>query len=161
MTSHVILLNPYIHNKVKASSVNFIVCLDLSSFTTSNPERCRSVARDTACCGIIWTRARPPPRCRPPPRASTGYFSPHRSPSYSGTGSYGGQQGGPAHSHSAYTSPQYPTPSPQQFPAVLVNDPYRAAPATPLATPHTPGSNPGTPQPLSQPGNISTWPTTS
>ena len=118
MTSHVILLNPYIHNKVKASSVNFIVCLDLSSFTTSNPERCRSVARDTACCGIIWTRARPPPRCRPPPRASTGYFSPHRSPSYSGTGSYGGQQGGPAYSHSAYTSPQYPAPSPQQFPAV-------------------------------------------
>ena len=104
MTSHVILLNPYIHNKVKAS-VNFIVCLDLSSFTTSNPERCRSVARDTACCGIIWTRARPPPRCRPPPRASTGYFSPHRSPSYSGTGSYGGQQGGPAHSHSLAAVP--------------------------------------------------------
>ena len=55
---------------------------------------------------------------------SPGYFSPHhtptahRSPSYSGTGSYGGQQGGPAYSHSAYTSPQYPAPSPQQFPAV-------------------------------------------
>ena len=131
---------------------------------------------------------------------SPGYFSPHhtptahRSPSYSGTGSYGGQQGGPAYSHSAYTSPQYPAPSPQQFPAVpgaspqyqshaysnntaypqqqqagpqqkpqhvLVNDPYRVAQATPLATLLTPGSNRGTPQPLSQPGNISTWPTTS